>query len=284
MKEEFIKDVGIKHSIDKKSIIIQILAIGKKNISFTDDDIKNFIKIWGNYLDSISNNKNSIREYFGEIMTPQPNNQIENQAFYKFTSQKIYEIYLKRGKFQLGSLLKYREIENQSSRDEKEGLSNIIIKSTNREILSTVLSGLNYYILCGTYNLDNRDYMVEKYGSKILKIPNVKSFANSLCKSIGAKKWYLQKVQYSDFKAYKLEYEIRNLEGVMGDYDTLNEISKEDLFNCLYKNSFSTSLFVKPTRFNKDQELRLVFEMSKDVRKELNFDNLGLLKQIQICR
>jgi hypothetical protein len=276
MKEQFIQDVGHKYTIDKKSIILQLFSVTKENKPLADSELKTFIKIMNQYFDAISNNKNSIRDYFGEIMTPLSINQIENQAFYRFISPEE-ERRLKKGNFQLGSLQKYREIEDQNRRDEFEGISSIIIKSNNREVFTTVLTGFNYYILCGTCEMNNSEYMSEKYGSKILRISNVKSFSNAVCKSIGAKKWYLQKVQYSDFKAYKIEHEIKTLE-------TSNLSFNEEIFDILYKHSFFPSIFVKPTRFNTEKELRLIFEMPKDVRKELKFDNLGLVNQIKICK
>jgi hypothetical protein len=177
----------------------------------------------------------------------------------------------------LGSLKLYSEIENKKIRDVKEGFSNIIIDSGTRQIVVSVISGFNFYIQCGTYNLDASDFMSKNFGSYVIKIKNIKSYANKVQKTIGAKNWHIKKVLYSDYKAFRIERNISHLSGVSPDLSN-------EMFNILYDASFIPSIFCKPTFFNKEQELRLVFEMEKNVKKELNFDQLGLLDEIEILK
>jgi hypothetical protein len=54
------------------------------------------------------------------------------------------------------------------------------------------------------------------------------------------------------------------------------------IFNLLYKNSFLSSLYVKPTRFAVEQEYRLVFEMPNDVPLTTRITNKGLVRYIEM--
>jgi hypothetical protein len=68
------------------------------------------------------------------------------------------------------------------------------------------------------------------------------------------------------------------------DFDPL--LLNGALFNLLYKNTFLPSLFVKPTRFSGEEELRLAFEMPRDVPPPLvlRTNDKSLLKYIEVVR
>jgi hypothetical protein len=67
-----------------------------------------------------------------------------------------------------------------------------------------------------------------------------------------------------------------------GNFDP--DLIDDATFDLLYDNSFLPSLFVKPTRFSIEEELRLVFEMPKDVPDVLRTTNKGLLRHIEIIQ
>jgi len=119
--------------------------------------------------------------------------------------------------------------------------------------------------------------MIEKFGNVCLKINSIKGFAEKVKKSIGAEKWEIKKVTYSDYKAYSTTQLIADLNGVNPDLS-------EEFFNYLIKYSFLPSLFCKPTRFSAESELRLTFEMDKNVKRKMQFDNLGLLNDFKIIK
>jgi hypothetical protein len=52
-------------------------------------------------------------------------------------------------------------------------------------------------------------------------------------------------------------------------------------FEFLYENSLLPSLYVKPTRFSVEQELRLDFEMPNDVPLTTRITNKGLVRHIE---
>jgi hypothetical protein len=277
MIRKFLKDVGFEYFHDNKSIIVQLLSVTKENVHFDEADLRNMIKITSNYFDSISNKKPIKNDLFGVLNVEEYDTELDGLSFYKFVSKETFDNFLRKGKFQLGSLKLYREIENENSRDEKEGFCNLLIDSGNRSIFTSVIAGFNHYIFCGTGALKESSTMTGKFGSICLKIKNVKAFAEKIKKSIGAKNWTIKKVTYSDFKAYSTTQLISDLKGVSPDLS-------EEFFNYLIEYSYLPSIFCKPTRFSPESELRLTFEMDKNVKRKMQFDNLGLLSDIEIIK
>ena len=277
MTRKFLKDVGFEYFHNNKSIIVQLLSVTKENVHFTDTDLRNMITIFSDYFDSISSNKPIKNELFGPLHMIDYDTKLEGLTFYKYISKETHDNYLKKGKFQLGSLKLYREIENENSRDEKEGFCNLLIKSGNRSIFTSVISGFNHYILCGTDTFDESSEMSGKFGQVCLKIKNIRAFAEKIKNSIGAKSWTMKKVIYSDFRAYSATKLISDLKGVSPDLS-------EEFFNYLIEYSFLPSIYCKPTRFSPESELRLTFEMDKNVKKKMHFDNLGLFNDIELIK
>ena len=62
------------------------------------------------------------------------------------------------------------------------------------------------------------------------------------------------------------------------------QVFDDAMFDFLYGSTFIPSLFMKPTRFSAEQELRLTFEMSKDVPDILKITDKNLLKYIEIIQ
>jgi hypothetical protein len=92
-------------------------------------------------------------------------------------------------------------------------------------------------------------------------------------------------VIYNDLKMFRL----RTLKSIVlsrtdppGDFDP--DLIDDGIFDLLYKSSFLPSLFMKPTRFSIENELRLVFEMAKDVPHVLRITDKGLLRYIEIIQ
>jgi hypothetical protein len=277
MNRKFLKDIGFEYFHDNKSIIVQLLSVTKENVHFSETDLRNMIRITSNYFDSIANNTTIKNELFGDLKVEDYDTDLEGLSFYKYVSKETYDNFIKKGKFLLGSLKYYREIEKQNSRDEKEGFCNLLIESGNRSIFTSVIAGFNHYIFCGTDTLNESSIMIGKFGTVCLKINSIKGFAEKVKKSIGAKKWKIKKVTYSDYKAYSATQLISDLNGVNPDLS-------EEFFNYLIKYSFLPSLFCKPTRFSPESELRLTFEMDINVKRKMQFDNLGLLHDIEIIK
>lgn len=276
MDRQFMKNVGFKYVLNNRSLIIQIITMTKKNIKLTNTQIEVFIKATSKYLDAIQNVDNLI-ELFGSMDFVYPEQTNYSKPFYKFIHKETYDNFISKGKFQLGTLQYYREIERQESRDYKEGFSNLIINSGDRQILTSVISGFDKYILCGTHDSENVEYMSAKYGGYIMVIKNIKSFAEKVKTAIGAESWYVNEINYTDYKAYSVNASISDINGVSPDLS-------DELFNILYEISGKPSVYAKPTRFKDEKELRLSFTMPRDVKTRLNFDDIGLLTEVKIIK
>jgi hypothetical protein len=280
MKDKFIKHTGFQHFHDKKSLISQLLTIGKENIEFNPAHQAVIIKAFDEYQNYQRKKKTKIADGFQLI--PMELEEYENKPFYKFISKSIYNDFISKGKFRLGSLKLYREIEDYKARDEREGCVNLIFKMGNRYILSSVISGFNHYIFCGSHSIDNAEVKSNNFGDYIMKISNVKSFAEAVKRAIGAKKWDLKKIIYQDFKASYFEIPMDNelLSSLLNE----KFVMTPKFFNLLYESSKTSSLFVKPSYFKPEEELRITFTMEKDVKKFLDFHNQGLLNYIEFIK
>ncbi|AFU69031.1 hypothetical protein P700755_002245 [Psychroflexus torquis ATCC 700755] len=276
MKRNFLKNLGVEYTHKKISILIQIISVTKEGAKFSNEQIKALIKSVSTYINSVGKLDNS-KELFGEININPKNENIENLTFYKYISKSTCDNFISKGKFQFGSLKYYREIERDESRDEKEGYSNLVFENLDRQFFTSVISGFNYYILCGTNTLTHEEYMSDQFGDYVMKIKNIKSFAESVKKSIGAKSWACQKVNYSDFKSNIIRTELDNFEGSKPDLSP-------EIFELIKNNSIDSSVFTKPTSFEPENEVRLIFEMDKNSKKKLNIVNQGLLDNIEIIK
>lgn len=274
MERRFIKNLGFEYIYEKVSLILQMIFVTKENNNLSEEQLKVLIQATSNYLSKIDNQTNLL-PLFGEIELKEEQATLTDLTFYKYISKDTYENFIKKGKFQLGSLKYYREIERDESRDEKEGFCNLIFENHNRQFFTSAISGFEYFILCGTHKRDEENYMTNNFGDYILKIKSINSFANSIKKAIGAQEWKVKKVSYSDFKALKIRTTLQN-------FDDANPELSTELFKLIKMHSEFPSIFMKPKMFQPENELRLAFKMNKNVRPKLNFDNKGLLDYIEI--
>lgn len=273
MKRQWFQNKGFEYNLNNRRLIIRAIATTKENAQFDDTQIENFLKAISQYSHTMSGKEGKV-SLFGEVNYDE-DLPLPSKSLFKFIPKEIFKNFIKKGKFQLGSLQYYREIENEKIKDKKEGYSNIIINTDNRQLLASVISGFNYYIFCGTDKLDELEYKSANFGGYIMKINNIKSFATKVMKAIGAKSWSTRKVFYSDFKAYKVNADV--------EMDGANPNLSEELFNKLIEISELPSVFGKPKSFEPEQEVRVAFDMgSVTKRKKLNFDNLGLLEEIKL--
>lgn len=202
-------------------------------------------------------------------------NSIQNKLiFRKFISRDTYENYVKNGSFQLGSLKKYREIERKESRDELEGYTQMVLNTESRQISVLAISGFNQYVLCGTDSEENLEYMSNNFGEVMLEITNIDSFANKIKDLIGAKSWVINKVQYTNLKQIILENQVLNWD--------FRDCLHPNLFELIYEPSFFPSVFSKMHSFNKENEVRLAFEMDHDVDWDRTVTDKSLLEDVKV--
>ena len=265
---------GLHAFLNGKRTTFGMSTVLKPDASQTDDDIKEQIKIILTLQEGL--NRFSMPIYKIDDFKPININEILNDytPFYKYTSHAIFENYIRKGRWQLGTIHQYQTIENQKQRDEFEGycFMNMVI---NGQLTSSLVStGYNYLIFCGTKK-SNSALHKGSFGEKELYFPNVRSFADSIKKSIGARRYYIQEIEYNTSKWFNVK------DPIIDDKLDLQNIIGAGYIELLNKYSLYPSLFVKPEVFSEEKEVRIVFEMDKDYYKPLKFENKSLLNYIR---
>jgi hypothetical protein len=252
---EFVRDRGYRVCKDGVSFLQQALPIFKKGAVLTTEDWYNYFRRIKQYLEGIGANpvgETNVRRILTIDDFPDVNIQ-----FYKFGAEHIL-----KDSFRFGSIGDYRTIEKKEIKDEREGWCNLIIAARKRSFGATLISGYNHYIFSGSWSLENRDDKARRFGSKVVKIVNVKEFAEEVKSILGAKRFLLKKVIYDDLNVWRTNT-LNSFDENAFHPQTINDAR----FEFLYKHSVVPSLHVKPTTgFPMEQELRLVFEMPSDVQ------------------
>jgi len=264
---------GFKYTKENVSIVIGLKSSINENHQLDEEHLAHFVEGFIQFHRGLQG-KGSYSASFQEVLTPMSFSELETISFYKYTPTETLNNFIRKGKFQFGSIEYYRKIENAASQDDFEGFSMLVISTLKNQVITSVLSGFNYYILSGTTSISNSH--PTKFGRSIYKIENLHNFARSVQKAIGARRYYFNKISYSDLKLFSVNSSIENAEWIK------NADLSEEMFDFMYQNSFMPSLFCKPNRFQDEDEIRLVFEMPADCKKFLRITNLGLLDNLVI--
>jgi len=266
---------GFRYYKNNISILVKAVYRTKNNTFLTDEQQLNYSQTILNFYRSVKGleraNKND-----GLILQPDNFKEFDNQSFYKYVPNHVLIQSIKKGIFQLGSIKYYKDTENKKIQDNMEGYSNLVINSNQRQVAISLMSGFNFYIFCGTASCNEPDHMKNSFGQRIIEIPNIISFAKAIQKSIGAIRFYVNYIHYSDLKTLVFTDNEFDVEAAVSP-----DIS-ESIFDSLYLYSFLPSLFAKPSGFAPEKEIRIVFEMPRDVKKYIRISNLGLLDKIRI--
>jgi hypothetical protein len=86
-----------------------------------------------------------------------------------------------------------------------EGLSNIAIKTRKHLFGMSLASGYNFGIFCGTSNLSRHSEMSQRFGPRIIKIVNLRTFAEEVQSLLSAKRYYFNHVIYNDLKMFRIK-------------------------------------------------------------------------------
>jgi len=198
----------------------------------------------------------------------------EYSEFYKYIKPETFENFISKGHWQLGTIEYYRTIEDKKIRDEFEGFSFLNININNHMVAITFITGYNYLILCGTKSSDSK-YHKENFGEKIICIPDIKSFAEIICKKVHAKRYFVQSVEYNSSKYYIVKNKIHD------PYIDLRNLFTPPFFDKIFEHTFYPSLFVKPDYFKQENEVRIVFELDRDCFEPYKFEDKSLINFIQ---
>jgi hypothetical protein len=270
LKFSFTKE-GLIASYKKKKFILGMTIISKDDVIINDEEFASMAEATLKFHCSVRNvplhlidNRKSISQKAFNDYSP----------FYKYVSDETYEKYISKGIFQLGNIEQYRNIENKKQRDEFEGHSFLNLNINNHIVSSICSSGFNYLIFCGTKKKNSIE-LKEQFGNKELYFPNPKQFAETISKTINARSYFIQNVEYNTLKLYI------NKDKIINSKINLNQILSAEYFEILKEHLLYPSLYVKPGTFKNENEVRIVFEMPKDQFKPYRFENKELLKHIK---
>jgi hypothetical protein len=139
------------------------------------------------------------------------------------------------------------------------------------------LTNYNFAIFCGTAQAMSTDLMRGRFGNRLVKIHSAKRFAEIARELLGAKKYHLHKVIYRNRKMHRSDKTLRNFKISASD-----GLMNEPLFGALYESGFLPSLFIKPVRFQVEQEIRIAFELNEDIPNFISKRNADLAKCIEV--
>jgi len=264
---------GVIIEYNNNRFILGYLSISKENVDFTKNQYLSMAEATLKFHCSVRNYPiHKIKNIKPVSIMPRENNY---SHFSKYVEEGVFNTFIKKGIWQLGTIEQYRTIENKKQRDEFEGHSFLNLNINNHIVSSIFSTGFNYLILCGTNKTQSKEHK-SQFGQKELHFNNVKSFSESVKKSIGAKKYHIQNVEYNTLKLY-----INN--DLIEDPDVdIENILTPKFFEIIKKHLVYPSLFVKPEYFEIENEVRLIFEMNKDYKKPLRFENKQLLDYIKV--
>ena len=263
---------GVMAKYKNNLYILGLTSISHQNINFSDEE---FLGLGESVLKFECAVRN-LPVHKIDKLSPVSSEVMKNDysSFSKYVSNNTFEKYIRKGIWQLGTIEQYRSIEDHKKRDEFEGFSFLNFNINNHVVSQVCSTGFNYLIFCGTKSGNSLDHK-KQFGEKELIFPNVRSFAEGVKKSIGAKRYFVQEVEYNSLKLY-----IRK--GVINNPSIdINNILTPEYFEILKKYFVYPNLFVKPEFFSPETEVRLVFEMEKDYKKPLRFENKLLLDYIR---
>jgi hypothetical protein len=261
------------------SILLHMLSVTKKNMRFTKQQLNNFFRITNHALAQFGTYPAEEASY-SQILTADRFPPPCRFDFYKYVTPATLQFVL-NDSFQFGSVQFYRDIENPNSKDAMEGASSLSISTRDRMVCASLSSGYNFGIFCGTQNTATKELMKGQFGQHLIKIIDLRAFAEDACKALGASRYYINHVQYNDLKLFRAKTLKRfHFSEPSGNFDL--EAIDDAMFKYLYQSTFHSSLYIKPTRFSQEAELRLVFEIDKDIPNVLRAIDAGLSKHIEV--
>lgn len=254
---EFLPFSGFRYKGDGKSVLLQGSASGAR---LSDTQLIEYARIMQQLQDELaetghcSNLPISPRIFSAKDFRP-----YESRYFYKFVTPETYEKYILQGKFLLSSLARFRQLEDNGdlAGDRFEGHSLCSLEVDHEQHIFKTVSGYDRFVFCGARDLRMATQMQDKFGEVLLKIA-LKPFRTALARQLGCTESETKLVRYADYKIFRSHIRSKDL----GHYpQTICPVLALTLRNC----GRLPTLFAKPERFALEREVRLAFEMPRDV-------------------
>lgn len=264
---------GMSVTKDGKKLLLGFMSLGNEGEKLTNEERISM-------LDLVNKFQSDVRGLpynpVTKLLEDEFDYSIKDERFYKYVSKDVYDRYVKKGVFQVGSISYYQAIENLNAKDSHEGSLNVYGLVNNHELFCSAFTGYNYYILCGT-SLTGSAQHNKQFGEVQLSIPDIKGFCRLIMREIGATSYFIGKVKYDNSRLFKSpDIQIENFEP--------SNIIKDGLANELYKSGVKPSLFIKPESYAPESEIRVIFEMPSDVSGARTITNKQLLNYVGVTQ
>jgi hypothetical protein len=280
LQRRFIPDEGFEISDGKIALVTRVIAVTKAGIKANIEELSiafmNFLRRKKNE-DGI----NTLPPSEKELFTATDFEPYTEKFLYKYINEESLKRILE-GKFRLGTLGLYRNIENQFARDIFEGNAGLLVNAGARQIFTFYEGASNYYIFCSTSNGETPELvnpaLQNKFGNVLIRI-ELEPFMDKIASRVNALSYKTYYVKYSDAKCFDPEINVSITDEMI---EESSELLEEHLYLELKNHCFFPHLFIKPWFFQPELEIRTVFEVSTDVRGFKQLSHPGLAKYVKI--
>lgn len=206
---------------------------------------------------------------------------------YKFTDEVAVKFWLE-GSIRLNPLNYYHTIENKNAVDLREGLGLIHFESPTHSLHMISGSVYNSFVICTSSDarMSERKLRHAKFGSRLLRINRVTEFAQKIAALVGAKRFVVRDVNYSNVKAVKSVSDFPDkfleLNGTGDLKDAVLEYIAVHRMDELIEATEAASVFTKPNLYGTERERRLLFVMDRDVTQWMSVQDKSLAEHIEV--
>jgi hypothetical protein len=286
-REDFEVDAGFRLFRDKVSVLLQSTSCGQR---LSDQQNCALVRATNDFMDAIADpdfaKVNVDRATPPDIPLRESDfREIEDGPLYKYIRQDTLS-FMERGSFQFGTAEYYRNSPNIKIRDRREGAGHFHLGFLNDQFNTSLISGYNCAVFCGTSLIDGPDdaFMRDQFGPHRIRIESSREFMSRASKCIGAHRARVYDVVYRDVQSYTVEFPdiSRLLEIEAGGNFTSTSLRKlnREFFAVFYEYGLLPGLFAKPVSYSRERERRLIFETRKDLSKPIIVEDKRLLSFI----
>lgn len=285
MAVSFVTDVGFRLSTQGRSMILATMAFGKVGVELSNRQIVQFAGIADDYLSNISA-RAELPKASAKVMPAMAPPLAEDIA-YKFTDDTAIRFWAE-GSIRVVPPAVYKSIETASKRDLREGLGTVYLAGAERFAVMTSEAGFNAYVLCTSSDArrTERPERHRRFGNRLIKIHGATEFASKLAARIGAARFTIRDVTYSDTAVVRAK---SNHISEWVKYNGIGDLRPEFLeyialrhLDELVSVTLPASIFCKPTFYRLERERRFLFEMPMDVSEAINVRDKSLAAHIEI--
>lgn len=185
----------------------------------------------------------------------------------KMAKKRHVDSFFEKGTLQLGAFEYYRNFDNEEVRDEEEGNTILVGSNSKQTAVITITGGFDQYVFC-CYDGEAEQDIIEKFEyDSFFEIADLDGFSKAISKKLNAISNNKSQCIYKKDKVLVSNVSEEFKFGVISSHlENLGSISK---------------FFIKPWRFNHQQEYRFTWKVNNDIVEPIIID---CPEAIQFCR